>query len=191
MRRSTALLMLALAACATTHGAHAGAGRGLAFAPASQTERAGDVARNRDRRTDLFEVRTRDEGNGEEVVLLRRAQDLDFDGRLDVVERYDAKGARAEESYDLDFDGLPDVTAHYEQGELVRKELSHGTDRTVDAVQFFEKERLVRIERDTNRDGRIDLWEYWEDGRIDRIGEDVDADGQVDRWTRQPKAASK
>jgi hypothetical protein len=190
MRRSPALFMLALAACATTQGAREGAGRGLAFAPASQAERAVDVDRNWDGRPDLFEVRTRDEADGD-GALLRRAQDLDFDGRLDVVERYDAKGARVEESYDLDFDGLPDVTAHYEQGELVRKELSHGTDRMVDAIQFFEKERLVRIERDTNRDGRVDLWEYWEDGRIDRIGEDLDADGEVDRWTRQPKAASK
>jgi hypothetical protein len=189
MRRSTALLTLSLG-CATTHGAIDGAGRGVAFAAASQTERPVDVDRNGDGRPDLFEVRTKDAANPD-GTLLRRAQDLDFDGRLDVVETYDAQGRRSEEAFDLDFDGRTDITARYEQGELVRKELSHGADGATDAVQFYEKGHIVRIERDTNRDGRIDLWEYWEDGHIDRVGEDLDADGEVDRWTRQPKAPSK
>jgi hypothetical protein len=177
-------------ACATPRGALEGGGRGLAFAVPAPGERSVDADRNADGRPDLFEVRAPDESNPD-GRLVRRAQDLDFDGRLDVVELYDLKGQRTEEAFDLDFDGRTDVTVRYEHGELVRKELSHGTDGATDVVQFYEKNNIVRVERDTDRNGRVDLWEYWEDGRIDRIGEDVDGDGEVDRWTRQAKTPTK
>jgi hypothetical protein len=189
--RRLALLMLCTA-CSALRGAVIDEGpRGLAPTPAAPGQSLSASDRNGDGRPDLFELRLSGQTpDGADAPLQRREQDLDFDGRIDVVETFDAEGRRLTEAFDLDFDGRIDSTSHFDQGELARKELSHDASGAVDVVQHYVGGHLVRIERDANRDGRVDLWEYWESDRIDRIGEDLDGDGEVDRWTRQPTDAA-
>jgi hypothetical protein len=63
------------------------------------------------------------DGGGQRVV--RKERDTNGDGRADLVVVLDpASGIRVREDRDLNSDGRPDVSAYYEQGKLVRREIS-------------------------------------------------------------------
>jgi hypothetical protein len=143
-----------------------------------ETTTSYDVDRNG--KPDLWRS-TRVEAEGKEL-LLRKAKDLDGDGRIDCWEAYGPDGTLSKLVYDLDFDGAPDAILTFEKDQLVKKEYAFGFDGQSRSWSYFEKGKLVRKERDTSGDGRVDTWEYWEGGELDRIGVDLDGDGQVDRW---------
>jgi hypothetical protein len=127
-------------------------------------------------------------GDGERVA--RKELDVNWDGRVDVTQFFDADGAKVRETLDLDYDGKVDATYFFEKGVNTRRERDINGDGRVDSFTFYEGGALVRKERDTNTDGKVDYWEYWEGGQVDRIGEDLDGDGTVDKWTRNPNNAA-
>src|SRR3990172_11758417 len=97
---------------------------------------------------------TRVEAEGKEL-LLRKAKDLDGDGRIDCWEAYGPDGTLSKLVYDLDFDGAPDAILTFEKDQLVKKEYAFGFDGQSRSWSYFEKGKLVRKERDTSGDGRV------------------------------------
>jgi hypothetical protein len=108
-------------------------------------------------------------------------RDLDFDGRIDVYEHFDANGLLAEQEFQLDFDEAIDVVRFYIDGTLTRKELSTGFDATPSMFKYYAGDgELLRVERDRDGDGVIDHVNYYEDGVLVRVGVDLTGDGVPD-----------
>ncbi len=116
--------------------------------------------------------------------VTRKEFDLNYDGRVDLVRVYDAKGQLAQTIFDLDLDGTPNVVTFFEQGLVSRKERDLDGDGKPDQFLYYEQGKKARSERDSNGDGKIDRWEYFENEQLARIGEDSDGDGKVDRWVQ-------
>jgi hypothetical protein len=120
---------------------------------------------------------------GEEQKLIREKRlDLDYNGKFDMIARYDAKGQLVSESMDLDFDGKFDAENTYRDGHLVIQHLAPGFDGRV-AVwnEFNEKGELIKKGRDTTTDDqfqRPNYWEYYDEQKLVRIGYDRDGDGK-------------
>jgi hypothetical protein len=62
------------------------------------------------------------------TILSAEARDTDGDGALDTFDRFDAEGNVGVREEDLDGDGGIDVRSVYEDGKLVRRELSSPND---------------------------------------------------------------
>ena len=118
----------------------------------------------------------------EGATLTCRQADFNFDGRLDAYFHYDEKGVLAREQFDLDYDGRIDIGRTFKDGKLVLDEQDTNRDGFVDAWRRYDKGRLLRIETDRDGDGRADMFAYYVGGRVDRIGYDVNGDGRVDQW---------
>jgi antitoxin component YwqK of YwqJK toxin-antitoxin module len=144
-----------------------------------------------DKKADLWKVfqivAATKEGESEQRILIRKKMDLNFDGKVDVVQFMRKNGEIYREEMDLDFDGIIDAVAFYKKGELVRRELDLTFDGRADIIKYYEDGKLVRKERDANRDGRIDIWEYFESGRIVRVGHDRDGDGKPEYFDEAPE----
>jgi len=135
-----------------------------------------------------FDVRSEDmnlDGRPDQFVLsqggrvVRIERDLDFDGRIDLYEHYDASGAVVEQEFQLDFDDVIDVVRRFEQGRLVSRSMATGFGGRMNLVKYYADDgSLLRIERDTTFDGAIDLWEFYRNGRLHQVGEDRDGDGE-------------
>lgn len=119
---------------------------------------------------------------GDGTTLSCRQADFNFDGRLDAYFHYDDKGVLAREQFDLDYDGRIDIGRTFRDGKLVLDEQDTNRDGFVDAWRRYDKGRLLRIETDRDGDGRADMFAYYVAGRVDRIGYDVNGDGRVDQW---------
>lgn len=118
-------------------------------------------------------------------VLQRKELDLNRDGKTDMWVWYADDGETAvKQALDLDFDGKVDVVDYFEKGVIVKKDVFHAFSDKPDEWKYYEKGKLARVERDVRHKGQVDYWEYWEGDHIDRIGEDTDGDGQVDKWTK-------
>ncbi len=120
--------------------------------------------------------------SGEGITLSCRQADFNFDGRLDAYFHYDDKGVLNREQFDLDYDGRIDIGRTFKDGKLVLDEQDTNRDGFVDAWRRYDKGRLLRIETDRDGDGRPDMFAYYVAGRVDRIGYDVNGDGRVDQW---------
>jgi hypothetical protein len=126
--------------------------------------------------------------------MLHKEMDLNSDGKIDVWTDYSEDGLKTKESFDLDFDGRVDMVDLYtvanEQAVLVKREIDFQFDERPDIWQSFSDGELYLIEKDTNNDGLPDYWEYWapKQACILRLGRDIDfltgADGkpQPDEW---------
>lgn len=121
-------------------------------------------------------------------VVVRKENDVNFDGRIDLVRSLTDKGELDQERLDNDFDGKIDLVVFFEKGVIVRKEYDTNFDQKSDLWRFFDKGNIVREEADLNYDGAVDYWEYFEGGQLDRVGIDRDADGNVDEWMTQQSA---
>lgn len=141
---------------------------------------------NRDKKPDIWRLYAK-AGDGE--VLACRQSDLNFDGKIDLVQHFNPDGSPSLIEADVDFDGKFDRSAMYKGGKLVREDVDTGFDGRPDLVKYYEGEKLARIELDTSGDGRVDQWEYYEDGRLDRIGYDTTGSGKIDKWDRAPEAS--
>jgi hypothetical protein len=108
--------------------------------------------------------------------------DLNFDGRLDAFFHYNKGGDIEREQFDLDFDARIDMGRYYESGKLVRDEQDLNQDGAVDTWRYYDKGRLVRLEDDRDANGKADRFVYYVTGMIDRIGYDVNGNGKVDQW---------
>lgn len=142
---------------------------------------------NGDGKPDTFKYYLPRQDKPEELRLVRREMDLNFDGRLDLWNWYGEEGELVKQAFDLDFDGKIDVVSFFEHGVVVRKELYQRSGDKPDAFKYYSNGQLIRSERDTTGNGKIDTWEYWEEGRVHRVGQDLDGDGKVDRWTTPDK----
>ncbi len=134
---------------------------------------------NRDGRPDSYQF-TKVIDN--EVVVVRKENDVNFDGRIDLIRNLTDKGELKEERLDNDFDGRIDLVVFFEKGVIVRKEYDTNFDKKVDMWRYFDKGVLTREEADLDYDGKVDYWEYYEGGKLDRVGIDRDHDGNVDEW---------
>jgi len=84
--------------------------------------------------------------------------DLNFDGEVDYIVRFDSKGRREYEEMDNNFDGI------------------------MDNWYFFTNGVLEVQKIDSNFDGKIDIWVYLVAGyRVKKYEQDSDFDGTVDK----------
>lgn len=143
---------------------------------------------NGDQRPDVwtYTVKEKAADGTERARIVRKDLDINWDGKVDLTQYYDARENKVREEMDLDFDGKVDAVYYFERGVNVRREEDVNGDGRADVIKYYEKGKLVRKERDSNGDGKVDYWEYWVKDQVDRIGEDLDGDGIVDRWTQNP-----
>ncbi len=88
---------------------------------------------------------------------------------------------RAREELDMDFDGRLDLIDNYIEGRLKDTEIDTNFDGVRDVYKEFQTDgKLVRRTVDTNGDGRPDTFEDYKDGRLDRTCRDITADGVAD-----------
>ena len=115
--------------------------------------------------------------------------DLNFDGTVDMVRRYDAREQLVEQAVDADFDGTVDRTDYFEDGVLTSRAADESGDGVADVTRYYRNGVLHRTELDTDRNGDPDEWRFYEDGEILRIGLDTTGDGDIDDWIRRPTVA--
>jgi hypothetical protein len=174
---------------ASRRGDGAGSGDGAVritddnFDPSCCTVREFDL--NRDGKPDAYQFVKVVQG---EQVVVRKENDVNFDGRIDIIRILSDRGELVEERFDGDFDGRIDVVVFFEKGAIVRKERDTNFDQKTDVWVYFEGGNIAREEADLNYDGRVDYWEYFEGGRLDRVGIDRDNDGTVDEWLTQQQS---
>lgn len=193
MRTLALLMVAALAACGSNKAAVRPGGSGVSdiHAPPSGEEHVSAYDLRRSGKPDVwvYTVTTQDASGRKVERRVRKEADLNGDGRVDIVDWYDADGQLVKETLDLDYDGKVDDTLYFEKGKRVRAEKDLDGDGRIDTWSYYDaKDKIVRKERDVKGTGRVDYWEYYENGEIDRIGEDLDGDGTVDRWIKGPEA---
>lgn len=119
--------------------------------------------------------------------LTKREFDLDSNGTIDLVKKYNDDEQLVVELEDTDLNGQIDARRKFDDGRLVTQQnLAEGTDqKQVVSTQYYRGEKLIRIERDTDRDGDVDVWEYYHDGKLTRLGRDTNGDQEADQWTKR------
>lgn len=132
-------------------------------------------------------------------VLVRKEMDVNFDGKVDVVEYHTGEAGKEQlirQEYDLDFDGRVDETRHYKSGHVTLIELDLGFDGRTDTWRYYQLtknddgktvNRLVEKRKDTNGDGAVDEWEYFTKGKLTKIGYDTSGDGAPDKFKKIAK----
>lgn len=132
-------------------------------------------------------------------VLVRKEMDVNFDGKMDVVEYYTGESGKEQlirQEYDLDFDGRVDETRHYKSGHVTLIELDLGFDGRTDTWRYYQLtkndegktvNRLIEKRKDTNGDGAVDEWEYFTKGKLTKIGFDTNGDGAPDKFKKLTK----
>jgi hypothetical protein len=108
------------------------------------------------------------------------ALDDDFDGRVDRIRHYDAKGRLVSSDEDLNGDGIMETTSLYENGKLVRRRTDSNGDGQADTWSFYDGDELLRTEVDRNGDGFRDDITIYSHGKIAREEEDRNGDGRPD-----------
>jgi hypothetical protein len=108
------------------------------------------------------------------------ALDDDFDGRVDRIRHYDAKGRLVSSDEDLNGDGVMETTSLYEDGKLARRRTDSNGDGQADTWSFYDGDQLLRTEIDKNGDGFRDEITIYEHGKIAREEEDRNGDGRPD-----------
>jgi hypothetical protein len=119
--------------------------------------------------------------------LVCKQTDLDFDGKIDLVQYYGPAGELVMDEYAIDYSGKFNGRTFFQDGKKVRAEKDMDWNGKPDYYEFYEGGKLVRVERDRNGDGKVDEWQYYEGGRLDRIGWDTTGSGRVDKWERNPE----
>jgi hypothetical protein len=119
--------------------------------------------------------------------LVCKQTDLDFDGKIDLVQYYGPNSDLIMDEYSMDYSGRFNGRTFFQEGKKVRSEKDMDFDGKPDYFEYFEGGKLVRVERDRDADGKIDEWQYYEGGRLDRIGQDTTGSGRVDKWERNPE----
>jgi hypothetical protein len=192
MRTLALMMVAALAACGGNKAAVRPGGSGASdiHAPPTGEEHVSAYDLRRSGKPDVwvYTVTTQDASGRKVERRVRKEADLNGDGKVDIVDWFDADGQLVKETLDLDYDGKVDDTLYFEKGKRVRSEKDLDGDGRIDTWSYYDaNDKIVRKERDVKGTGRVDYWEYYENGEIDRIGEDLDGDGTVDRWTKGPE----
>lgn len=116
--------------------------------------------------------------------MIEKRVDVNSDGKLNIVRKYNEEGRVMLEDVDTDLDGIFDFRNHLDAGRIVKKELYDAEGRIV-ATRYYDKGEIQRVEKDTTGDQKVDYWEFYEQGVLDRIGRDLNADGRADTWQTQ------
>jgi len=122
--------------------------------------------------------------------LVCKQTDLDFDGKIDLVQYYGPAGDLFMDEYSMDYSGKFNGRTFYQEGKKVRAEKDMNFDGKPDYFEFYEGGKLVRVEHDRTGTGKIDEWQYYENGHLDRVGYDTTGSGRVDKWERNPEGAT-
>ncbi|MEE2830216.1 MAG: hypothetical protein VX498_13595 [Myxococcota bacterium] len=121
-------------------------------------------------------------GEGPETArMVRKEIDLNFDGKVDVIQLW-KDGEMTQEQMDADFDGQIEWTDFYSAGERIRAEWDTRFDGQPDVIRHYEDGKLSKLEMDTSGDQKMDYWEYYEGGVMQRSGHDTNGDGKIDQW---------
>lgn len=136
----------------------------------------------------LFLPATQDGHQVQQLVC--KQTDLDFDGKIDLVQYYGPSGELFMDEYSMNYSGRFNGRTFFQDGKKVRAEKDMDFDGKPDYFEFYEGGKLVRVERDRNGDGKVDEWQYYENGRLDRIGFDTTGSGRVDKWERGPEGGA-
>jgi len=153
-----------------------------------QGKQAVTLDANGDGRPDVVKLFVATAQNGQtNQQLVCKQTDLDFDGKMDLVQYYGPGGELFMDEYSMDYSGKFNGRTFFQEGKKVRAEKDMDFDGKPDYFEYYEGGRLVRVERDRNADGKIDEWQYYENGRLDRIGQDTTGSGRVDKWERNPE----
>jgi hypothetical protein len=146
---------------------------------------------NGDGKPDVIKLFTTAMQDGHEVQqLVCKQTDLDFDGKIDLVQYYGPNGDIVMDQYSMDYSGKFNGTTFYQEGKKVRAEKDMNFDGKPDYFEFYEGGKLTRVERDRDGDGKIDEWQYYENGHLDRIGYDTTGSGRADKWERNPEGGT-
>jgi hypothetical protein len=127
------------------------------------------------------------QGASQVQQLVCKQTDLDFDGKIDLVQYFGPGGELFMDEYSVNYNGKFNGRTFFQEGKKVRAEKDMDFDGRPDYFEFYEGGKLVRVERDTNGDGKVDEWQYYEGGKLDRIGYDTTGSGRVDKWDRGPE----
>jgi hypothetical protein len=133
----------------------------------------------------LFVTTTQDGHTNQQLVC--KQTDLDFDGKIDLVQYYGPAGDLFMDEYSMDYSGKFNGRTFFQEGKKVRSEKDMDFDGKPDYFEYYEGGKLARVERDRNADGKIDEWQYYEGGRLDRVGQDTTGSGRADKWERNPE----
>ena len=120
-------------------------------------------------------------------TLVRTEVDLNSDGVINLVRRYDEFGDILREEIDGNLDGEVDVIVYWEEGVQARRELDSDHDGTFDEYRYYHGGYLHRVERDTDGDGTLDMWSYYDRHGLARVGHDLNEDGEPDSWMQRPE----
>jgi hypothetical protein len=111
--------------------------------------------------------------------------DVDFDGRPDRWERYDAAGKLEKVGAASGPERAPDVwVVPGADGETARREHDADGDGVPERIEILSGGLVTEVQIDADRDGRIDRWQEWEGGRLAGEDLDTDGDGRGDRRLR-------
>jgi len=114
--------------------------------------------------------------------IVRKEQDRDYDGTLDVWQDYE-EGQLVARVIDSDGDGRPDTWEQYADGRMTSRAIDRDNDDVKDAFYRYRGDSLVEERHDSDNDGRIDRRVSYEQRRRTRAEEDRDRDGRMDTWT--------
>lgn len=132
----------------------------------------------------LIEYPDPDDPSITKTRLTEKWVDVNSDGKMNIIRKYNEAGSVMMEDVDLDLDGVFDVRNHLDNGRLVMKEVLDADGKVV-ASRYYASGEIQRVEKDTTGDNKVDYWEYYEKGVLDRIGRDLNADGRADTWQTQ------
>jgi hypothetical protein len=140
---------------------------------------------NGDGKPDVIKLFITSSQDGNQVqALVCKQTDLDFDGKIDLVQYYGPEGVLFMDEYSMNYNGKFNGRTFFQDNKKIRAEKDMDFDGRMDYFEFYEGGKIVRVERDKNGDGKIDEWQYYEGGRLDRIGYDTTGSGRVDKWER-------
>lgn len=130
------------------------------------------------------------DGKPEELVyvdvrsgqILRKENDLDYDGTIDAWSTYQ-NGQLVSRESDSDHDGKIDTWEVYAGGRMQAREVDRNGDGVHDAFFRYDGDSLVEERHDADNDGRIDLVIAYTSRHRVRSEEDTDRDGRPDTWT--------
>lgn len=116
--------------------------------------------------------------------------DLNFDGTIDVVRRYDVHERLVEQSVDIDFDGDIDRVDTFDEGAILTRQSDEDGDGVSESTRYYREGTLHRMEIDTDGTGTPDTWRFYDDGALVRIGRDLNGDEDIDEWIRRPNSGA-
>jgi hypothetical protein len=146
---------------------------------------------NNDKRSDTFTYQR--PRPGQAPLIVRKEQDINFDGKIDIVSFFSLAGVLEREEYDGDFDGKTEITDYFQPQAAcsnaplrVSSEADTDFDGRPDKFTYYTanaecRPRPTHEERDENGDGKIDYWLRYDDkGAVVISGKDTNGDGRMD-----------